>query len=127
MNSYSFRIGDIDCLAVNDGEMTYEAGDYVSNAPPDEVARALEAHGHAPDAIPSPYSGLLVRTGTRNVLIDTGAGDLTPKVGKLGGNLRAAGVEPAAIDTVVLTTGIPTTSAAQSARTGSRTSRTLAS
>jgi glyoxylase-like metal-dependent hydrolase (beta-lactamase superfamily II) len=107
MYTYSFRIGDIDCLAINDGETAYDAADYVSNAPLEEVTRALEPHGHRPEAIPSPYSGLLIRTGASNVLIDTGAGDLTPNVGKLGRNLRTAGVEPAAIDTVVLTHGHP--------------------
>jgi glyoxylase-like metal-dependent hydrolase (beta-lactamase superfamily II) len=107
ISSYSFRIGDIDCLAVKDGETTYEAADYVSNAPLEDVTRALELHRHPPDAIPSPYSGLVIQAGASNVLIDTGAGDLSPKVGKLGRNRRAAGVEPEAIDTVVLTHGHP--------------------
>ena len=107
MDAYTFNIGTIDCIAVNDGDMEYDATDYVVNAPADEVERALDAHGHRPDKIPSPYSGLVIRTGSHLVLIDTGAGDMTPDVGKLNDNLRRAGIEPTEIDTVVLTHGHP--------------------
>jgi glyoxylase-like metal-dependent hydrolase (beta-lactamase superfamily II) len=107
MDACAFSIGTLDCIAVNDGDMEYEATDYVANAPADEVASALELHGHQPDRIPSPYSGLVIRTESHLVLIDTGAGDLTPDVGKLHGNLRRAGIEPNEIDTVVLTHGHP--------------------
>ncbi|MGZ6340683.1 MAG: hypothetical protein ACXWMX_02425, partial [Candidatus Limnocylindrales bacterium] len=100
MDAYTFSIGTMDCVAVNDGDMDYEAAEYVANAPADEVERALESHGHQPDTIPSPYRGLVIRTDSHLVLIDTGAGDLTPDVGKLNGNLRGAGIEPNEIDTV---------------------------
>jgi glyoxylase-like metal-dependent hydrolase (beta-lactamase superfamily II) len=107
MNTFPFRVGALQCLAINDGNTTYEAADYVVNAPREQVEQALVAHGDRPDDIPSPYSGLLVRTDSHLVLIDTGAGDLTPTVGKLLGNLRSAGVEPKEIDTVILTHGHP--------------------
>lgn len=107
MDAYTFKIGTMDCVAVSDGDTDYDATDYVVNAPPDEVADALKAHGHQPDRIPSPYSGLVIRTDSNLVLIDTGAGDMTPNVGKLNGNLRRAGIEPSEIDVVVLTHGHP--------------------
>lgn len=107
MDSFSFRVGALECTAINDGDTTYWAEDYVVNAPAEEVKRALAGHGHQPDSIPSPYSGLLVRTDSHLVLIDTGAGDLTPNVGKLLGNLRNAGFNPEEVDTVVLTHGHP--------------------
>jgi len=107
MDSFAFRVGALDCLAINDGDAKYWADDYVVNAPPEQVEQALEGHGHKPDNIPSPYSGLLVRTESNVVLIDTGAGDLTPAVGKLLANLRSAGVDPADVDTVILTHGHP--------------------
>ena len=107
MDAYRFSIGAFDCIAVNDGDMDYDASDYVANAEAEEVANALAAHGHQPDRIPSPYSGLVIRTGSNVVLIDTGAGDLTPDVGRLSGNLRGAGIEPGEIDVVVLTHGHP--------------------
>jgi glyoxylase-like metal-dependent hydrolase (beta-lactamase superfamily II) len=107
MNHFAFRIGAIDCIAVNDGDMDYDATKYVVNAPANEVEQALKAHGHQPDSIPSPYSGLFIRTDSNLVLIDTGAGDLTPSVGKLSANLRSAGIDLDEIDTVVLTHGHP--------------------
>lgn len=107
MDSFSFRVGALECIAIKDGDTSYWAGDYVVNAPADEVERALAGHGHQPDNIPSPYSGLLVRTDSHLVMIDTGAGDLTPNVGKLLGNLRNAGVDPDEVDTVILTHGHP--------------------
>ena len=107
METYSFDVGTFRCTAINDGIARYWAEDYVVNAPPDDVAAALAVHGHAPDAIPSPYSGLVVDTGDTRVLIDTGAGDLTPDVGRLHENLRAAGIGPDSIDTVVITHAHP--------------------
>jgi glyoxylase-like metal-dependent hydrolase (beta-lactamase superfamily II) len=107
MNTFAFRVGALECFAISDGDTTYRAADYVVNAPPAHVAQALAEYGDPPDDIPSPYSGLLVRTGANLVLIDTGAGDLTPTVGKLLVNLRSAGVEPSEIDTIILTHGHP--------------------
>jgi hypothetical protein len=59
MDAYTFKIGTMDCVAVSDGDTDYDAADYVVNAPRDEVADALKAHGHQPDRTPSPYSGLV--------------------------------------------------------------------
>jgi glyoxylase-like metal-dependent hydrolase (beta-lactamase superfamily II) len=107
MQSVVFHVGNLRCTAIHDGDVPYRAEDYVANAPPGEVVEALARHGHDPDAIPSPYSGLLVETAERTVLIDTGAGDLSPRVGHLLDNLRQAGIAPESIDTVLLTHAHP--------------------
>jgi glyoxylase-like metal-dependent hydrolase (beta-lactamase superfamily II) len=107
MESYAFRVGTLECIAINDGDATYEAEDYVANAPLEQVERALEPHGARIDDIPSPYSRLVIRTESNLVLVDAGAGDLTPRVGKLLGNLRVAGIDPMAVDTLILTHGHP--------------------
>ena len=65
MNTFAFRVGALECLAISDGDTTYRATDYVVNAPPEQVEQALAEHGDPPDDIPSPYSGLLVRTGAK--------------------------------------------------------------
>ena len=83
MDWYRFEIGRFKCVAINDGDTTYAADDYVANPPPDQVAREMHPHGQGPRLIPSPYSGLLIDTGSYRVLVDTGAGELTPNVGKL--------------------------------------------
>jgi glyoxylase-like metal-dependent hydrolase (beta-lactamase superfamily II) len=107
MDSYSFQVGALDCIAINDGDAIYYAEEYATNAPRAEVTEALKAHGHQPDGIPSPYSGLVVRSETNLVLIDTGGGDLTPTVGRLLRNLQGAGIDPGDVDTVILTHGHP--------------------
>jgi glyoxylase-like metal-dependent hydrolase (beta-lactamase superfamily II) len=103
----TFSVGSTRCIAVHDGDTQYRAQDYVANADPGVVATALERHRHPPDAIPSPYSGLVVQTGDRVVLIDTGAGNLTPSVGHLTRNLSAAGIGAEQVDTVVITHAHP--------------------
>ncbi|MCW3991909.1 MAG: MBL fold metallo-hydrolase [Candidatus Bathyarchaeota archaeon] len=59
------------------------------------------------DQYVSPYSALLINTGQRGVLVDTGAGGLAPTAGRLIPNLKAEGIEPGDIDTVILTHGHP--------------------
>ena len=107
MESFTFNVGAIRCIAVHDGEAKYYAEDYVANGDRERVVAALERHGHPPDAIPSPYSGLVVQTEGRVMLVDTGAGNLTPNVGHLAQNLRAAGIVAEQVDTVVLTHAHP--------------------
>jgi len=107
METFSFDVGAIRCTAVNDGEARYDARDYVINAPEAAVDKAVRGHGLDPTEIPSPYSGLVIDSGTRRVLVDTGAGDLTPSVGRLRRNLIAAEIAPESIDTVVITHGHP--------------------
>ena len=55
----------------------------------------------------SPYISLLVNAGKHRVLVDTGAGGLTPDTGRLRQNLRAENITPDNIDTVFLTHGHP--------------------
>ena len=102
-----FQVGAFACVALNDGEFTYTAEQYFPSAPHDVVAQALQESGQATEAIPSPFTCLLVDTGDARVLIDTGAGPLTPELGRLPDGLRAVGVEPAAVDVVVVTHGHP--------------------
>src|SRR5262245_58219798 len=107
MTAHRFMLGDFECVAIHDGDTDYLASQYVAHAPKAEVELALEGHRHSPQRIPSPYSGLIIRTGSNLVLIDTGAGDLGPTVGFLETNLRLAGIDPQQIDTLILTHGHP--------------------
>ncbi len=46
-------------------------------------------------------------TGRHRVLVDMGAGDLGPRTGRLLQSMQAAGIEPAEIDTVIITHAHP--------------------
>jgi glyoxylase-like metal-dependent hydrolase (beta-lactamase superfamily II) len=105
--AHRFAIGTFACLAVNDGTYHYTAAQYFPNAPADALAAGLASHGLAPGRIASPYTCLVVDTGTHLVLVDTGARGLAPGVGLLHNRLREAGISPEQIDTVILTHGHP--------------------
>src|SRR5439155_7768362 len=77
------------------------------NAPREELGQALHDHRLDPERIPSPYTCLVVNTGAHLVLLDTGAGPFAPGVGRLLQRLRAKGIAPEEIDTVVITHGHP--------------------
>jgi glyoxylase-like metal-dependent hydrolase (beta-lactamase superfamily II) len=106
-DTYRFSIGKFECVAVNDGTYYYTAAQYFPNAPADALAPALAAHGLDPARIASPYTCLVVDTGANLVLVDTGARGLAPGVGGLLDRLRAQGIAPVSVDTVILTHGHP--------------------
>ena len=115
-NSYNFKVGDFECIAVSDGFHTYAPPDFpppvtllFANAP----AESLESIGPK-YGLPSPWSEwvspyicLVVRTGQHLVLVDTGAGSLTPTTGKLIQNLRSENITSEDIDIVINTHGHP--------------------
>lgn len=105
--TFRFSVGRFACIAIHDGDASYTANRFFINAPAEELDRALRAHGVDPMHIPSPYSGLVIDTGTQRVLVDTGAGGLAPGTGRLRANLLTAGIAPETIDTVILTHGHP--------------------
>ena len=115
--TYQFKVGEFDCVAVSDGFFTYAPPAFPSppemlfvNAPPDRLARALAAHGlgaEAWKAWTTAYTCLLVTTGSSRVLIDTGAGALSPTTGKLLESLSSLGIDADQIDLIVLTHGHP--------------------
>jgi glyoxylase-like metal-dependent hydrolase (beta-lactamase superfamily II) len=100
--TYRFTVGPIECIAVSDGTFTYPSAAFVSNAPVEQFDEELRAHDLPPHEVVSPYTCLVVNTGSRRLLVDTGAG-FAPTNGKLLENLAAAGIGAADIDTVVLT------------------------
>ncbi len=110
MESHRFGVGSMDCLLVLDGTHDYaKPGEsFFCNAPRDELRAYLKGRGQDPDNWPvyvSPYPALVVFAGNEKVLIDTGAGSFDKTTGHLLPRLRAAGVEPDRIDTVVITHG----------------------
>lgn len=107
---HRFTIGRFQCIIVPDGTNAYPhpAALFFANAPQVELTQALRAHQIVPAAWEqylSPYPSLVIDTGQARVLVDTGAGNLAPTTGELLPNLRAVGIEPESIDTVILTHG----------------------
>jgi glyoxylase-like metal-dependent hydrolase (beta-lactamase superfamily II) len=98
---YHRRIGDIVVTALSDGYLdgTLEV---LQNITRDDAQGLLDAQ-FRPGRRTSVNCYLIYSAG-RLALVETGAGDyLLPTAGKLRQNLKAAGVDPADIDTVILT------------------------
>jgi len=115
--SFHFRIGKLECMAISDGTHTYTppifpppATFLFANAPRERLEQALREHNLHPEQWVewiSPYICLVINTGEHRVLVDTGADGLGPNTGKLLENLRGEGIAPEDIDMVILTHGHP--------------------
>lgn len=106
-NSWRFKIGELECVAVKDGTFSYPTDWVFSNVPPEQVESRLRAHNLPPARVETPYTCLLIRSGAQRVLVDTGADGLAPTTGVLLENLKAEGVSAAEITDVILTHGHP--------------------
>jgi len=109
---YRFKVGNFECIVVNDGTFAYPqpAQIFFANAPQDRLEQVLGEHSLDPkqwEQYVSPYPSLVINTGHHRVLVDTGAGSMAPTTGKLIPNLHAEGIVPEDIDTVILTHGHP--------------------
>jgi len=101
---YRYRLGDFQLTALYDGTWFFKIDDkFVRNVSGAAVRQAQAAAFLRPRVVPISFTALLVNTGSKLVLIDTGsAGQITDTAGYLLGNLAAAGIEPSAIDTVII-------------------------
>jgi glyoxylase-like metal-dependent hydrolase (beta-lactamase superfamily II) len=103
-DSLKYKVGDIEVFSLHEGsvERTVAEG-MVKNASLDDVKKALTAAGIGPDKIENPFTVTAIRTGGKIILFDTGFGaNGPPTVGKLADNMKAAGLDIAAVSTVVI-------------------------
>src|SRR5215471_14012133 len=76
---YALRVGDIDVLVLSDGVFPLPASTLATNADPADLAAWLGDRLQPPDVYKWPLNGLVVRSGGRTVLIDSGAGSEFPE------------------------------------------------
>jgi glyoxylase-like metal-dependent hydrolase (beta-lactamase superfamily II) len=94
--------------AISDGAGSFALTDaYISNVKKDEVNAALEKAFLPKDKITTFYAPLVLNIAGKLVVIDTGNGQgafnsSKGNVGQFTTNMQAAGFDPAAIDTVVI-------------------------
>jgi hypothetical protein len=103
-NSLKYKVGDIEVFSLHDGSIEVPLADgFVKNAALDDVKKALTAAGIGPDKFDNPFTATAIRIGGKVVLFDTGFGANGPAtVGKLSDNMKAAGLDPATVSTVVI-------------------------
>jgi glyoxylase-like metal-dependent hydrolase (beta-lactamase superfamily II) len=104
---YRFKLGDAEATIVSDG--TLPLGDPHKNftgLAPEEMNRQLTDNFLPIDNAVLEQNVLVLNTGDRMVLFDTGMGSLKifgPTTGKLMSTLKQAGIKPEDIDAVVMT------------------------
>lgn len=106
-NRKPFSVGEIQCTAISDGSFSYPADWFFSNVPKEQLEGSLRDHDLPLNQVVSPYTCLLVNAGKEKILIDTGADGLAPTTGDLLQNLKAEGITPDEITTVILTHAHP--------------------
>ena len=101
---YRLKLGSYLLTALFDGIWYLPIDDkFVRNASGAEVNQALAAAFLPPSILPISFTALMVNTGNKLVLIDTGtAGQVADTAGSMLDNLKVAGVDPKAIDTILI-------------------------
>jgi glyoxylase-like metal-dependent hydrolase (beta-lactamase superfamily II) len=101
---YRYKLGAYQLTALYDGTWFVKIDDkFVRNASGADVNQALSAAFLPASILPITFTALLVNTGSKLVLIDTGtAGQIADTAGSMLDNLKVAGVTPAAIDTILI-------------------------
>ncbi|QJT09290.1 MBL fold metallo-hydrolase [Oceanidesulfovibrio marinus] len=109
---FQFTVGNLQCTLITDGKHAYADPKALlfPDAPEAELASELAMHGISADNWPcwvSDYTCLLIDTGKRKILLDTGAGEMLPEAGKVVENMRAAGISPESVDCVLISHAHP--------------------
>jgi glyoxylase-like metal-dependent hydrolase (beta-lactamase superfamily II) len=101
---YRYKIGDYELTALYDGIWYRPITDqFIRNAPFAQVEHALDLAYMPHDKLATPFTTLIVNTGKKLVLIDTGTGgQIAPSAGVLRDNLASAGIDPKAVDAIVI-------------------------
>lgn len=100
---YRVMVGDIEVTALNDGTLKMETAKLLKDIKPGQLQKDL-AHGFLKDPYEWSFNGFLINTGSKLVLVDTGAGaSMGATTGKLVANLKASGYTPEQVDEVYIT------------------------
>jgi len=100
---YRLMLGEIEVTALSDGTFSMDVHKILTNITPKQIDAAL-ARAFLKDPVETSVNGFLINTGSKLVLIDTGAGTLFgPTLGKLLSNLKASGYRPEQVDEIYIT------------------------
>jgi glyoxylase-like metal-dependent hydrolase (beta-lactamase superfamily II) len=107
--TFRFQVGSFSCIAIQDAAPPYPIGMFLTNVAKERYEPGLLQRGEDPQHIEIPYTCLFIDTGRESLLVDTGVGvdSSRPDQGRLLPLLRAEGIEPHEIGTVILSHGHP--------------------
>ena len=100
---YRMMVGEIEVTALNDGTIGLPVDQLLTDISPAQVKESLQRSFLAAP-VETSVNAFLINTGTKLVLIDTGAAGLFgPTLGKLLTHLQAAGYSPEQVDEIYIT------------------------
>jgi glyoxylase-like metal-dependent hydrolase (beta-lactamase superfamily II) len=100
---YRMMLGDIEVTALLDGTLDLQPKQLLTNTTQKEVGKLLD-RSFQKDTVQTSVNGYLINTGSKLVLVDTGAAGLFgPTAGNLLANLKASGYQPEQVDEVYIT------------------------
>lgn len=100
---YRVMLGDFEVTALSDGTVALPMDKLMTNTTPDKTLKAIE-RAHLKNPVETSVNAYLINTGTKLVLIDSGAGALFgPTLGRLAANIKAAGYQPEQVDEIYIT------------------------
>lgn len=105
---YRYKVGDFEVTVVTDGVSRFKmAENHVTNVKLDEVNAFLASQYLEKDYMTTPYNPIVVNTGAKLVVIDTGTSEANYErtkgtAGQVQKNLKAAGIDRNAVDAVII-------------------------
>jgi glyoxylase-like metal-dependent hydrolase (beta-lactamase superfamily II) len=98
---YRTTLGDFEVTVLNDGTLDLPVSQLLKQAPAKTDAALAKSFEKSP--LQTSVNGFLINTGSKLVLIDTGAASLFgPTLGQLLGNLKASGYKPEQVDEIYI-------------------------
>jgi len=102
---YSYKVGsDIEIISIYDGiwQKPHDES-FILGATVDDVQEALRNASLADEHVPIEFAFTIVKTGGKTILIDAGTGgQLAPTAGLATAGMKAAGIAPGDIDTILI-------------------------
>ena len=105
---YRYKVGDFEVTQIADGARTFPMPDtFVVNQKKEDALAAAEAAYMPKGQVTIPFNPMVINTGSKLVVIDTGNGlgafeQSKGVVGQMNANMTAAGIDPKNVDIVVV-------------------------
>jgi glyoxylase-like metal-dependent hydrolase (beta-lactamase superfamily II) len=99
-----YQVGGAEVTALYDGiwEKAHDPA-FIANASVEDVKQAMVKAGLPADFVSIPFTVVVVKNTGKTILCDSGTGgQVQPTAGKMMANMKAAGIDPAKIDTILI-------------------------
>jgi glyoxylase-like metal-dependent hydrolase (beta-lactamase superfamily II) len=102
---YKYRVGSVEVTALYDGiwKKPHDPA-FIKNASVDDTKAALAKAAMTTNYMPIPLTVIVLKVGEKLIMVDSGSGvgQWQPTAVDLPGNMKAAGIDPAKISTILI-------------------------